>query len=226
MVEKCRRPVTEGVGIRPTTVKPMPPAVAARIPVKRGPVALAIMRLQPGPHFGHCSIINKMIADYQEVVIGLGSAQKNRELHDPFTIEERMDMIRNIYGNRIKIVPLHDLGTDGGTTDWCEYVLEKMEKLGLPPINAYFTGSSVDGAWYKNYFYNAKFNSELLPTHMIDNKTARRLFIVDRDQNFWPPASEIRMSLTLRTDEWKQWVPQVNHSLIESSYPEEFKVSL
>jgi hypothetical protein len=41
-----------------------------------------------------------------------------------------------------------------------------------------------------------------------------------------PAATELRSFLETRNDGWKKWVPAVNHNLIESTYPEEFKVRL
>ena len=52
----------------------------------------------------------------------------------------------------------------------------------------------------------------------------RNLHIIDRNVNPVPPATDIRMYLSLRTDDWKQWVPAVNHNLVEDTFPEEFKI--
>jgi nicotinamide mononucleotide adenylyltransferase len=198
-------------------------------------VALACMRLQP-LHDGHTNIINKMIADYQTVIIGLGSAGKKPDKHDPWSIEYRSDMLRNVYGNRIKIVPLNDLGTCQHSNDWVDYVLDKIDKIGLPQPLDYLTGSEADAVWYKDRFYNSKLSKwkEGARTSEKDNPNSnfylegrlRKLYIIDRNENPVPSATEIRMFLETRTDGWKKWTPAVNHKIIESTYPDAFRVKV
>ena len=187
--------------------------------------ALAVMRTQP-LHLGHTSIINHMVERCETVIIGLGSAQKKREKHDPWTIEERITMLRNVYADRIKIVPLNDLGLEYGAKAWCDYVLEKMLKLGLPDPTDYFTGSQADGSWYKSSFHHDGTPELGVKLAQADGKPfiKRKLHILDRDKNIYPPATEIRMFLELREELWRPWVPAVNHDFIMSTYPEEFKV--
>lgn len=169
---------------------------------------LFIGRLQP-MHMGHCQLINYMIESCETAIVGLGSVQKKRAKHDPFTQEERQQMIRNVYGERVKIVPLVDLNATT-PAQWCDYVVEKIKKVGLPEPNLYISGSEADSYWYKEYFSQK-------------NKT---LMIYNRTQNVWPAATEVRMFLELRTDGWKKWTPRVNHKIIEQNYPEEFKIPL
>ena len=169
-------------------------------------VGLFIGRVQP-LHFGHCQLINYLIENCEVAIVGLGSVQKKREKHNPFTQEERQQMIRNVYGDRVKIVPLVDLNAT--TPDqWCEYVIEKIKKVGLPEPNLYVSGSEADSYWYKDWF-------------QAHGKT---LVIHNRSQNVWPAATEVRMFLELRTDGWKKWTPRVNHKLIQDKYPEEYKI--
>ena len=52
----------------------------------------------------------------------------------------------------------------------------------------------------------------------------RILHLIDRDMNPVPPATDIRTYLSLRSNEWQQWVPAVNYDLVSLNYPEEFKV--
>jgi len=182
-------------------------------------VGLAVMRLQP-LHIGHCLIINKMIQECEISIIGLGSAQKNRQEHDPYTVDERMQMIKNIYADRIKVVPLIDLGATR-PEDWTAYIFDKLKKLGMKDPTDYYTGSLVDGLWYKNSFY---LDGQPKSQQMTSNNILRNLHLLQRNVNQIPSATDIRMSLSLRTDEWKAWVPRVNHSIVEKNYPEKFKI--
>lgn len=56
--------------------------------------AFYIGRFQPY-HLGHNSIIKRIAKEVDEVVIGIGSAQKSHSTSDPFTAGERVMMIRN-----------------------------------------------------------------------------------------------------------------------------------
>lgn len=206
-------------------------------PQKR--VGLANMRTQP-LHNGHLGILNTMIASCETAILGLGSAQKAPDEHDPWVIENRMQQARNVYGDRIKIVPLNDLGTTAGTNDWIDYVIDRTVKLGLPEPTDYYTGSEADAIWYRERFYRKYFSpvpeSVTLPEswdksvpeeydgYYTDGGVLRHLHIRARDMTQVPSATEIRTFMSLRTDGWKRFVPHVNHELIEATYPEEFRV--
>lgn len=199
-------------------------------------VGLSVMRLQP-LHRGHFRIINRMIQECSTAIVCLGSAQKSREEHDPWTVEERIQMIRNIYGSydnkgeylgcRVKIVPLADL--DASTPEeWVDYIFEKLDKLGMAEPTDYFTGSVADAYWYKDSFWNEDicFDPSFDKHNRFDNDGYRLLHIIDRDTSPVPAATDIRAFMCLRTDDWKEWIPAVNHELVESTYPEKFKIPL
>ncbi len=193
-------------------------------------VGLMVGRFQP-LHRGHLKSINRMIQDCETAIICLGSAQKSREEYDPYTVEERMQMLKNVYGDRIKIVPLNDLGA-AGPVEWTNYIFEKLAKLGMKEPTDYYTGSGADSKWYYHCFYagtetqmeSLKDFEAFKESYSNPDRTIRFLHLIDRDMNPVPPATDIRTYLSLRTDEWKQWVPRVNHDLVSSNYPEEFKV--
>ncbi len=188
-------------------------------------VGLMVGRFQP-LHRGHLKSINRMIQDCETAIICLGSAQKSREPHDPWTVEERMEMLKNVFADRIKIVPLNDLGASG-PEEWTDYILEKLAKLGMKEPTDYYTGSLADSSWYNHTFY-------LDDVSVVDGKNSyittdlqqRELHLIDRDMNPVPAATEIRGFLQLRTDGWREWVPAVNHDIVIGAYPEEFKIPL
>ena len=175
-------------------------------------VGLAVMRIQP-MHSGHCMIINKMIQECEMVILGLGSTNKKPDRWDPFTPDVRMQMVRNVYGDRVKIVPLVDIQA-ASKSDWVNYILSKLEKLGMRKPTDYFTGSISDAAWYTDHF-------------VLDLVTKNpTVHMVDRGTNDIPSASELRTLIELRNDKWKQWVPSVNWDLVLDNYPEELLAPL
>lgn len=175
-------------------------------------VGLAVMRIQP-LHSGHCMIINKMVQECEMVILGLGSTNKKPDRWDPFAPDIRMQMVRNVYGERVKIVPLVDIQA-ASKNDWVNYITSKLEKLGMRKPTDYFTGSISDAAWYDEHF---SYTNE-------DGKM--KLHLLDRGANEVPSASELRTLIELRNDKWKQWVPAVNWDLVINNYPEELLAPL
>jgi len=217
-------------------------------------VGLSVMRAQPF-HKGHEAIINTMISECETVVVCLGSAQKSREKHDPWTIEERIDMIQRVYGaynnkgeflgSRVKIIPLTDIGA-ATPQKWVSYIVEKIEKLGLPEPTDYFTGSEFDAAWFRDHFaadwraleghyYNQskeKVNGQpsvegnSYERYVGENGIFRRLHNIQRQENRIPSATELRGFMELRLNDWKEWIATVNHETLDETYPDEFKVPM
>jgi bifunctional NMN adenylyltransferase/nudix hydrolase len=74
-------------------------------------LAVFIGRLQPF-HMGHFAVINKALETAKNVVVLIGSTGGPRSLRNPFTYEERCDMIRRAFSvqdnERILIRPLID----------------------------------------------------------------------------------------------------------------------
>lgn len=197
-------------------------------------VALAVCRLQP-LHNGHCRIIDRMIRNYEKVILCIGSSQKSRERWDPYTFEERKKMVQNVYGDRIKIVQLNDLGTTEGTNDWVEYVINKITKIGMAEPTDYFTGSLADARWYTEKFFlegvspwneENPLSGEIQKGNEIyyNNGVMKLLHIVDRDKNTVPSATELRTFMELKQDDWKEWIPAVNWEIVDENFPEEFRV--
>ena len=192
-------------------------------------VGLAIMRTQP-IHEGHTRIVQRMINNHDVVILGCGSANKPVSIQNPFPVEVRMEMWDRIYGLRVKLVPLADLGATKDTNEWCDYVLKKVRGVGLPDPTDYYTGSPADAIWYRGRFFNKECGSpaddqpdDFIQRYMPNN-VFRQLHLEERTHNYIPSATELRQFMVTRDDGWKRWVPAVIHDLVEKHFPEEFKV--
>lgn len=192
--------------------------------------AHGVFRGQPF-HLGHTAVMNQMNENYQTWSVGLGSTGRHNEPSNPWTQVDRTTMLRNVYGNRVKIIPLQDIGAEQGSNSWCDYVLQKAQAMNLPEITDYYTGSHADAMWYKGRFWLGDENDPILETNVYQKNyftskgILRRLHLIERSNTIYPSATEIRTYLTMRSDEWKRWVPAVNHELVEQTYPERFKVA-
>jgi len=192
-------------------------------------VAMAAMRTMP-LHEGHTLIAQQMVNNYDTVIICNGSADKPVTIQNPFPVEVRMEMWRRVFRDRIKLVPVSDLGATKDTNEWCDYLLKKIKGLGLPDPTDYWTGSPADAIWYRGRFFNKECGSpadddteEFIQRYM-PNGVFRQLHMVERTSNYIPSATELRQFLVTRNDGWKRWVPGVIHDLVEEHFPEEFKV--
>lgn len=189
-----------------------------------------------------------MAQECEEAYVGIGSCGQEQTRSNPLNFEVRKAALRNVFSNRFKVFPLSDLGATETTNEWVDYVLAKVKKVGMKDPTDYYAGSVADALWYKERFFHKDLST--LPTrrqyseyaasepyywnysHPYDralgkfDEVERRLHILDRDANNFPPATELRAYIELGSDEWKQWVPRVNHQLILTNYPNEFKVGV
>ena len=93
--------------------------------------SLVVGRFQP-LHIGHEAIINKALELSDNVIIFIGSADKEGTKDNPFSYETRKQMLELVYSeeidnNKIKIYPLKDIGV-GNVFAWGDYLIEEVKK--------------------------------------------------------------------------------------------------
>ena len=104
---------------------------------KRG---LLIGRMQP-VHKGHISVIKDTLKEVDELIIGIGSAEKSHTNSNPFTGGERILMLTkalrefDIDPSRYYIIPLEDISCN---SLWVGHV-----KMLTPPFNKVYSGNSL-----------------------------------------------------------------------------------
>jgi nicotinamide-nucleotide adenylyltransferase len=101
--------------------------------MKRG---LFVGRFQPF-HLGHLSDIKNALKEVDELVIGIGSSDEGHTKENPFTVEERTEMIDLVLpANGISaytVLPVPDFGND---KKWAEHI----ETL-VPIFDIVYTGN-------------------------------------------------------------------------------------
>src|SRR6266436_5190864 len=95
------------------------------------PVGLFVGRFCP-LHSGHCHCLRQMVSECSTVVVGIGSISNSRSAKTPYLFSERESMVRNIFGSKINIVGLHDLGASPESDHWVKYVFRILRDHGLP----------------------------------------------------------------------------------------------
>ncbi|WP_455646141.1 nicotinamide-nucleotide adenylyltransferase [Methanosphaera sp.] len=104
---------------------------------KRG---LLIGRMQP-VHKGHISVIQETLKEVEELIIGIGSAEKSHTESNPFTGGERILMLTkalreyDIDPSRYYIIPLEDISCN---SLWVGHV-----KMLTPPFCKVYSGNSL-----------------------------------------------------------------------------------
>ncbi len=109
--------------------------------MKKYKTGLAVMRMQP-MHIGHEYMIRQMLDKCETVVIMLGSANAPRSDKNPFTATERMQMVRNVFGDSVLLGAIPNLGN---IKLWPGYVLAMVWKKFHVEPDAYFCGHETDG---------------------------------------------------------------------------------
>ena len=158
-----------------------------------------IARFQPF-HNGHKSIIDKMIKESENITIILGSAQESGTENNPLSVEKRIKLIQNIYGDKqnIKILSLNDEDCDSDA--WYKIVInflkEKASEFGFP--DAYYCGDLENG----HYYDKGEFKIENVKRE--EQKGCKKI-----------SATEIRKMIKNHDENWKKYRPKKNVRLIE-----------
>lgn len=86
-------------------------------------------------HTGHEDMICKAIALCDRVGLFVGSSQESGTFKNPFSYELRREMLADVFGDRVSIYPLPDIGV-GNNAKWGDYVLGQVEARfgGLPDL--------------------------------------------------------------------------------------------
>ncbi len=152
--------------------------------------ALIIGRFQPF-HKGHMEVVNYIISKYDDVIIGIGSAQYSHTLDNPFTAGERHLMIsRSLEARGIHnyyLVPIEDLHRN---SIWVAHV----ESI-APPFDVVFANNPLT----KRLFEERGYKVEVPPFYDRAKYSGR----------------EIRMRI-IHGEEWEHLVPrEVYETILE-----------
>ena len=77
-------------------------------------------------HKGHESLINEGIELCDRFVILLGNSEESRTKDNPFNFEERKEMIKMIFGNKVEVYPIISIGI-GYCPAWGNYIMNTIK---------------------------------------------------------------------------------------------------
>jgi len=110
-----------------------------------------VMRAQPF-HKGHKSLVDKMFKECKNITIIFGSLQDSRSAKNPFTFEERVQMLKNVYGRnpRFKEIAIFGLDDIPNDNEWYDYVLDNLKEKcsDFGKVDVFYCGNDEDGCWF------------------------------------------------------------------------------
>ena len=151
---------------------------------------ILIGRMQP-VHNGHMQVIDKILDEVDEIVIGIGSAQLSHDLKNPFTAGERVVMLtqaladRGVDPSRYYVIPMQDIDFNA---IWVSHV-----KMLTPPFSIVYSGNPL----VKQLFSEEGFNVKQPPLYDRLNLSG----------------TEVRNRI-LNDFNWKELVPKATENLI------------
>ena len=179
-------------------------------------IAFGMFRQQPLTN-GHYRIYSQMIRDNDIVIIGLGSVQISGTRDNPFTENQRIDMIRKVFGEvgkgcktKIKIIPINDIGAVS-KEEWVNHCMTRIKNKNLPTPTRYYAGSETDLDWFQGAKNS---NGELI-----------ELINLERHETKIMSGTLVRQSISTGTQEWKKHVPECLIDFIQENYPKELLLS-
>jgi nicotinamide-nucleotide adenylyltransferase len=138
--------------------------------------ALFIGRFQPF-HNGHLQVIQSIAATYDEIIIGIGSAQYSHTLENPFTAEERKQMIQEtltVYHiHNYSIIEIPDINN---LKKWVTYVSSR-----IPSFNVVISNSELTQQLFSEKGYLVKGTPSFDRTHLSGYEIRKRI----KENNPW-----------------------------------------
>jgi hypothetical protein len=191
-------------------------------------VGLMVSRQQV-EHLGHSAIKSQMLLDNATNIVASGSSEKWGVPGNPLTPEQKRRAQKGLWGDTFKIVFLQDIGATDRTTDWADYLFDRIRTNQLPEPTDFYAGSVHEARWYEAHFAAAKGE----PTGVRGNfvfwenpTTGKRLHILDRTKHLPISSSEVRDLIERRDDAWKSFVPARLWDFYEWEYPPQLRVAI
>ena len=147
---------------------------------------ILIGRMQP-VHKGHMQVINKILEEVDEIIIGIGSAQISHELKDPFTAGERIVMIsqsladEDVDPSRYYIIPMQDINFNA---IWASHV-----KMLTPPFSVVYSGNPLVKQLFSEEVYEVRQPPLYDRLHLSGTEVRRRIIEGENWQELVPNAT-------------------------------------
>jgi len=146
-------------------------------------IALFVGRFQPF-HNGHLSAIEQIAREADKIIIGLGSSQYSNTKENPFSAEQRIEMIKAVlkdnFNYEIYLIPdIHD------DDNWVDHVLKIV-----PKFDVVYTGNPHTKKLFLEKEYQVK-GIDLVPN--INGTTIRDMMVKNQNYHHLVPTETLNI---------------------------------
>jgi len=136
--------------------------------------ALFIGRFQPF-HKGHLIVLQRLSTQYDGIIIGIGSSQYHDTTENPFSSEERVQMItqslNDVGIHSYQIIPITDIHDP---PHWVDHVCSLVPDFDVVIANNHLTRKLFSEKGYKvkgtEYFNRKQYSGKEIRRRMINNE--------------------------------------------------------
>ena len=135
-------------------------------------------------HTGHQDMVEKACAVCEKVGIFVGSSQESGTMKNPFTFSQRKKMLQKVFGDRVQIVPLPDIGV-GNNAKWGDYVLQNVRaRFGKAP-DLLISGKEDRRLDWFDSAAGVQIAELYIPKTIDISATRMREFFLEDDEEAW-----------------------------------------
>ena len=157
---------------------------------------ILIGRMQP-VHNGHIQVIESILDEVDEIIIGIGSAQLSHSLKDPFTAGERVVMMNQaladigVDSSRYYIIPMQDINFNAL---WVSHV-----KMLTPPFSVVYSGNPLVKQLFAEEGYEVK-QPPLYDRLHLSGTEVRNRIIEDKNWQELVPDATVKLINEINVD--------------------------
>ena len=135
-------------------------------------------------HTGHEQMIQTAMALCDRVGILVGSSQEAGTATNPFSYEIREELLRLIFGERVDVFPLPDIGV-GNNGTWGEYVLSNVAQRYHRPPDLLISGKEARRVSWFDGIGGVRISELYIPKTIDISASQMRSFFLADDRESW-----------------------------------------
>jgi hypothetical protein len=180
-------------------------------------------------HLGHAALKAQMLVDNSTNIVGFGSSQKSGVYDNPLDSDQKRRAQQGAWGDAFKMIFLQDIGATDRSTDWADYVFDRIKSNQLAEPTDFYAGSKHEARWYAEHFAaldGAPDYTRGMFQVWENPDNGKRIHILDRNLHVPISSSEVRSMIERRDTQWRSFVPQTLWAFYEWEYPPELRAAV